>query len=93
MSEFGGIETLPIDLTEIIGELEIPCDYDRLFRCGPAAAEWLMVARCGCGVVGHRLTCASCKDGIMQTEGGLACPSCDMVFIPARKAFAYMEKL
>ena len=40
-----GHETEIIDLTEIVGDLEIPCDYDRLFGCGPWPAACVMVAQ------------------------------------------------
>lgn len=82
-----------IDLTELVGELAIPCEYDRLYGCGPAAATWLMVARCGCGVMAHRLVCEGCKDKTIQTEDGLCCPGCSMVWTPARRAFSRIERL
>ena len=89
-----GHETEIIDLTEIVGDLEIPCDYDRLFGCGPRPAAWVMVAQCECGTRGERLVCEGCKDATLATERALACPSdCGLVYSPARHAFTRIEPL
>ena len=89
-----GIEVIPIDLTEIIGDIESPCEWHRIFNCGPKAASWIVAVRCGCGANAHRLVCEGCKSVAMAMEEGLQCPSeCGEVFIPARKAIAYMEHL
>ena len=94
MTPEGGVEVLTIDVTEIVGDLSIPCDYDRLYKCGPAAAEWVMIARCECGVSGERLVCPTCKDSVLMDEGGLCCPAgCGFVYVPARHAFTLIEPL
>lgn len=81
------------ELEEIVGDIEIPCDYDRIFRCGPAAAGWEMRAVCGCGNKAVRLACESCKDAILQTEDGMSCSVCDAVTIPARHLFWHIERI
>lgn len=96
MTVMPGIETTTIDvtLTELVGDLEVPCDWDRIFRCGPKAAQWVVGLRCGCGVLDQRLVCEGCKSVVLAMEEGLSCPSdCGEVFIPARKAIHYMEHL
>ena len=83
----------PREIAEITGDLEIPCDYDPMLRCGPGSARWLMRVRCGCGLVEDRLACGPCKNILTSIEDGLECRACGEVFIPARRAFSYMEWL
>lgn len=80
--------------TEIVGEIEIPCDYDRLFHCGPDAARWVMTGRCDCGYQGDRLVCGGCKNVVLSTEEGLSCPEgCGLIHAPARHIFIRIEWL
>lgn len=82
-----------INVTELVGDLDIPCDYHPTLKCGPAAARWLMVVRCGCGNIAHRLACGGCKSIWISTEDAAECPACGEIFAPARKAFARIEWL
>lgn len=91
MAPEGGVEI--IDLTEIVGDIEIPCDYDRLFHCGPAAAKWEMRGACGCGAKGVRLVCEGCKDAVIATDDGLMCNACGVVTAPARLIFWHIQAL
>lgn len=91
MSTEVGIEVIAIE--EIVGAIEIPCEYDRLFRCGPSAAEWEMRAACGCGNMAVRLVCEPCKDAILQTEDGLSCSVCLAVIAPARHLFWHIGRI
>lgn len=85
---------VPSLIEEVVGEIEIPCDYDRLLHCGPSAATWEMRAACGCGQKAVRLACEGCKDILLQTEEALSCPaSCGELFAPARRAFWLIEPL
>lgn len=99
MSEMGGVEVATCDpntiiLTHLVGDLEIPCDWDRIFKCGPRAAQWVAAVRCGCGYSSHRLICEGCKTVALATEEGLMCPNiCGEVAVPARRAIAYIEPL
>ena len=79
--------------TLLMEDVAVPCDYDQYFRCGPAQAEWLMVARCGCGQTAHRLACDGCKTAWLATEDAAECSKCGEVFAPARKAFTWIERL
>lgn len=79
--------------TELVGELDIACEYDRIFRCGPAHAQWEMRAACGCGNTAVRLVCEDCKNAVLQTEDGFSCPSCEEVTIPARHLFWLVNPL
>ena len=81
------------DIAEMVGDLEIPCEYDYCFGCGPSSARWLMVAQCGCGHIANRLACGGCKNIWVSTEDAAECPKCAEVFTPARRAFARIEWL
>lgn len=75
-------------------DFEVPCDYDRLGKCGGSAAHWVMIARCPCGAGAVRLACGACKNMLVSTENALSCPSeCGEVFAPARRAFSRVEWL
>ncbi|MGZ6788364.1 MAG: hypothetical protein ACXVGN_00235 [Mycobacteriaceae bacterium] len=83
-----------IEFTQLVEDIQIPCDWDRLFKCGPRGATWLVGLRCGCGQADQRLVCDGCKSVALQMEEGLYCPvDCGEVFIPARRAIHYMEAL
>ena len=86
-------ESVIEDLSQIVGDLEIPCDYDRVYQCGPAVARWLMVAKCGCGNTAHRLACGGCKNLWVSSEGAAECGECGEIFTPARRAFSRIEWL
>lgn len=81
------------ELEEIVGDLELPCEYSWLFHCDDAA-HWVMHARCGCGVAVQRLACGGCKNILLSTEEGVRCPAeCGEVFVPARRAYHRVEWL
>lgn len=81
------------ELADLVGEIELPCEYDRIFRCGPSAATWEMRAACGCGALAVRLVCECCKDFTMQTEDGFSCGDCGVVTVPARHLFWLVNRL
>lgn len=81
------------ELEDIVGEFELPCEYAELFGCD-AAANWIMHAKCGCGVSVQRLACGGCKNILLSTENGVRCPAeCGEVFVPARHAYHRVEWL
>jgi hypothetical protein len=57
MTEMQGVETTTtidpnvIVLTHLVGDIEIPCDWDRLFHCGPRAMEEGLYCPVDCGEV------------------------------------------
>lgn len=85
-----------VDLTEIVGEHDIPCDYsDRRWHGGTTRkAKWVMTTVvCVCGRQDVRLACQECKDLLLAVEDAVKCPGCDELYIPARLAYSHIEAL
>lgn len=88
------VDTEIVAIEEIVGDLEVPCDYDRMFRCGPSAAEWEMRAACGCGDKAVRLVCTDCKEAVLKDGVAVACPSdCGTIHAPARRVFWFIGRI
>lgn len=88
------IDPSTIILENLVGDLEIPCDYSVRSWCPDLHADWIArLTPCSCGVAGVRLLCGPCKDLVMQTPDGFECRSCGEVTIPARHAFYSFDAL
>lgn len=86
MAPEGGTEILPMDLTEIVGDLEIPCDWASIsFHRGEAARWIVFLSPCVCGRAGERLICGTCKDVSTVTEDCAICGHCGEVYQPFRR--------
>lgn len=91
----------PEDLivTEIVGDLEIPCDFSDDPICGDSPAHWVLFKHCpGCHDRKALLACDNCKDARMSSECGVICQSrdgggCGELIAPARKAYERVEAL
>lgn len=83
----------PLELTEIVGELSLPCEYGDQFKCGPSPAGWEMRLACGCGNTGVRLACTDCKDKWLTADSAAECPSCGDITAPARHLFWLVNPL
>lgn len=82
-----------VDLTKIVGELQVPCDYSQSRWCPNHPAKWAATVSCpGCGWTAHRLLC-DCKDFLMVTEDCIECKTCGEIVAPARHAFKYIEAI
>lgn len=89
-----------VDLTEIVGDIEIPCDYGQYTPydggCAPnvGAAKWLLVlADHGHGAE-TRLACTHCKDmRLLVEDAGVECDKCGHFTFPVRKAYSRIEAL
>lgn len=79
--------------TEIIGAIEIPCEYGDQFGCGPAPAGWEMRLACPCGHAGVRLACGDCKNKWLTADSAAECPACGDVTAPARHLFWHVVAL
>lgn len=81
-------------ITEIVGDLEIPCDYAGLDRKCPAEpAAWILHrVRCECGEGGPVLACTPCKDVRLLGDGVVICGGCG-VAMPVREAYTYIEPI
>lgn len=87
------------DLTKIVGDLEIPCDYGQKGYCYTRGehtdpARWVMhLVRCGCGAGGIRLACTQCKDERMQMAIALECGGCGEIHPSCSTAYSLIEPL
>ena len=95
MSEqtIGKIDTFHIE--EIVGDLNLPCDYAQYGEqhCPDEPAEWILHrVRCDCGLGGAVLACTHCKDLRLLGDGVVKCGDCG-TYTPAREAYSYIEPL
>jgi hypothetical protein len=84
----GKIDTFHVE--ELMGEIELPCDY---YEDGTphTAGEWvLFLVRCGCGTGGTRLACDACAQSRIASDDAVFC-ACGEVTAPARLAYSYIE--
>ena len=90
-----GVEVIPIDLTEIIGDIEIPCDWAaQSVHAGDGPARWVAhLIPCVCGRTGARLICGHCKDAAMATPDAVQCGACGEVYVPFRSVIRLIEPL
>lgn len=96
MSEMAGVEVNHIDLTQIVGDIETPCDFLTSWTDTPhSVARWVAWrVPCPCGFTGGpRLICDSCKDHLMLSEAAVECRQCDEVYAPARTIVSHIEAL
>lgn len=83
-----------IDLTSIVGDMELACDYNDEKNPHDEPAEWVLrTVRCTCGAGVVRLACDPCKTRRLETLDAVYCTFCNAVYQPARTAYAYVERL
>lgn len=88
------MRTEDLIVMEIVGDLEIPCDYLDDSTCSKGRAEWVLHrVRCTCGAGGAALACDPCKELRLLSEGSVECGTCGEVTSPARAAYSYIEYL
>ena len=85
-----------IDLTEMVHEVELPCDYsgDGMLRgVHDDPARWVMWTKDhGCGVK-IRLACDTCKESRLMNRIGIECEPCGYVEMDAASAYSRIEAL
>lgn len=88
--------TRPEDMivAEIVGDLEIPCDYAPFERwCPDEPAAWILHrVRCECGNGGQVLACSPCKDRRLLGDGMVTCGECGAV-TPVRESYSFFEPI
>lgn len=93
----GGTTALEVlDLTDVVGDLEVPCEWHRLPFHANAPATWIAyINRCPhCRHNGGvRLVCADCKNGVLLTPEAAVCTYCDGILVPFRKAVSKFEPI
>lgn len=84
-----------IDLTEIVGDIEIPCDWGHLPICFDGPARWVVLVRCPeCNEGRAKVICTDCKDGAMADETAAGeCNYCSAVYVPFRLCMLHIEPL
>lgn len=85
-----------IDLTEVVGDWEIPCEYagDEVTACKDDPARWVLHLKPCCPAgAGVRLACEPCKEARVAGGGAVYCEHCGHTFFPAREAYHYIEPL
>lgn len=90
----------PLDIIEIVGDFELPCDFGhgplttRVIGEHDDPARWVMhLKTCSCGKKGARLACTRCKD--LRTRGDivLECSNCGTAHVGGSDAYSYIEPL
>lgn len=83
-----------IDLTEIVGRLEIPCDFADMPDCRDEPAKWVLHRnKCCPDVPPAALACESCKEGRLLDRYALECRWCGFIWEHAPEAYCYIEPL
>ena len=82
-------------LQQIVGDLEVPCDYgERKWGFSHGAAKWVGFVRAcpTCHSSGQRLFCEGCFSVFSTDDNCFTC-DCGEVTAPARHAFSRLEHL
>lgn len=83
-----------VDLTEIVGEVQTPCDNSELSWCPSEAARWAALIKCPTCINSRwELWCTPCRDLVTTTEDGFECGVCGELVFPARRFVAKFEPL
>ena len=82
-----------VDLTELVGGVEIPCDYSDEPACGGGSPSWVLFFSCCEGGSGVRLACDICKDERLMDRVSIECPACGHIFEHAPEAYSRIEPL
>lgn len=80
-------------LTEIVGDLDIPCDYSDERDCPDLPAEWVLHVKACCYVGRQRLACDTCKENRLMDAFSLECATCGHIFERAPDAYVLIEAL
>ena len=81
-------------LEEIVGAMEIPCDYSTERACPDLPAKWVMHLKVCCPHVAmQKLACDGCKEQRLMDAFSLECEFCGTVFDHAPDAYRYIEPL
>lgn len=89
-------ETEIIEFTQLVEDIEVPCDFAESWRHVPhGGAQWVAHrVQCVCGYAGGaRVICTGCKDTLMLSEDALQCVACSEVYSPARTIVSSIEPL
>lgn len=83
-----------VDLTELVGEVQTPCDNSELDFCPKDVARWAALIKCpSCMQSRWELWCTPCRDLVTTTEDGFECGQCGELVFPARRFVSKFEAL
>lgn len=90
------LEREVVDIEEIVGDLDMACEWYKLPFHAEAPARWIAYIK-GCPRCGHkggiRLVCVDCKDGVLMTPDCAQCHSCGLIISPFRHAVRAFEPI
>jgi hypothetical protein len=87
-------DTLTDDLTEVVGDFSIPCDYAGEAECPDLPAEWVLYRKpCCLAGVAPKLACEPCKEARLMDGMSVECEHCGHVYDHAPDAYSYMERI
>lgn len=87
------MQTDGLTILEIVGDVQLPCDFSDQRSCSQLSAEWILYrVPCVCGAGGASLACNQCKEDRESSESAVEC-LCGEITAPARWAYAYIEYL
>ena len=81
-------ETDIVNLTEIVGDLEVPCDLG-IAECD-RPAKWVMTKAC-CAAIS--LGCDPCKDARVDNRLAIQCGNCGRIWFDASDAYMNIEAI
>ena len=83
-----------ITITEVVGDMNVVCDYAERDWCRKAPAKWIgFLSPCACGAGGQRLICEPCKQILLEADSSCFQCDCGEITAPARLAFSRLERL
>jgi hypothetical protein len=87
-----GIEI--VDLTEFVGDFQIPCEYAGEPGCQDEPAAWVLHLKPCCPAGGGiRLACERCKESRLMDMHSVQCEFCGHIFEHAPEAYRLIEPL
>ena len=89
------MDTEIVDLTSLVGDVAIPCDYsDEDWNCQDDPAAWALHLKPCCPAGGGvRLACTICKESRLMDMGAVQCEHCGFIYEHAPEAYHYIEPL
>jgi hypothetical protein len=90
------MDTSVLTITEIVGDLDLPCDFyeDGRVLCQNEAAEWVMYRNPCCPATLYpALACDCCKEVRVQDMIALECRFCGKVWENSPDAYSMIERL
>lgn len=83
-----------VDLTSIVGDWALPCEYAGEPGCRDDPASWVLFLKPCCPAGGGiRLACELCKESRLMDMHSVQCEFCGHIFEHAPEAYSRIEPL